>query len=68
MGLIASPELSLMQHLYDHPRVLDLGSRNARKVDAFPVSSMEEVPANQCHRAGNITELKHCIEFDTMQS
>jgi mRNA interferase ChpB len=27
----------------DQPRVLDLGSRNARKVDALPVSIMDEV-------------------------
>lgn len=29
----------------DQPRVLDLGSRNARKVDALPVSIMDEVRA-----------------------
>lgn len=29
----------------DQPRVLDLGSRNARKVDALPVSIMDEVLA-----------------------
>jgi mRNA interferase ChpB len=29
----------------DQPRVLDLGSRNARKVDTLPISIMEEVLA-----------------------
>ncbi len=29
----------------DQPRVLDLGARNARKVDTLPVSIMEEVLA-----------------------
>jgi len=29
----------------DQPRVLDLGSRNARKVDSLPVSIMDEVLA-----------------------
>lgn len=29
----------------DQPRVLDLGSRNARKVDTLPASIMEEVLA-----------------------
>jgi mRNA interferase ChpB len=29
----------------DQPRVLDLGVRNARKVDALPASIMEEVLA-----------------------
>ena len=29
----------------DQPRVLDLGSRNARKVDTLPASTMEEVLA-----------------------
>lgn len=29
----------------DQPRVFDLGSRNARKVDALPVSIMDEVRA-----------------------
>ena len=29
----------------DHPRVLDLGSRNARKVDTLPASIMAEVLA-----------------------
>ncbi|WP_301103121.1 type II toxin-antitoxin system PemK/MazF family toxin [Propionivibrio sp.] len=29
----------------DQPRVLDLGARNARKVDTVPVSIMEEVLA-----------------------
>jgi mRNA interferase ChpB len=29
----------------DQPRVLDLGARNARKVDTLPASTMEEVLA-----------------------
>ena len=29
----------------DQPRVLDLGARNARKVDTLPASIMDEVPA-----------------------
>jgi mRNA interferase ChpB len=30
---------------YDQPRVLDLGGRNASKVDTLPASNMEEVLA-----------------------